>query len=236
MVESYLRSGKRIEVLISKEGLFENATIDTIEFIGLTVKIAEGDNEYILQSVGGGKYISDEDVSVTQGKVYSLEFEYEGEHLSASTYVPSKPIGFELSAYEIEIYRPGPGSTPGTAPTRPEPVDVSWENPDSDYHLVVVTVIEEDPKEISEGVVFRSGSFRNEPNTGTSYEINRFSFEYYGMHAVILYKLNSEYATLYEDTGNSSLNLKSPYSNVTNGLGIFTGVNSDTVYLNVKKL
>jgi hypothetical protein len=55
------------------------------------------------------------------------------------------------------------------------------------------------------------------------------------MHAVILYKLNPEYSTLYDDSGNSSINLKAPYSNITNGLGIFTGMNADTLYLNVKK-
>src|SRR5688500_266306 len=112
-VEAYLRPGKPVEVTISKEGLFQNATIDTIEFIdGLTVKIKEGDNSYALQSVGDGKYISDERVTVASGKVYALDFEYGDKALSASTYVPSSPEGFELSAYEIEINRPSPGSNP----------------------------------------------------------------------------------------------------------------------------
>jgi hypothetical protein len=237
VVEAYLRPGSPMEVTISKEGLFENGTIDTLEFIdGLTVRINEGDNSYTLQSIGDGKYVSGERVIVVSEKIYSLDFEYGNKEVSASTYVPSSPKGFELSAYEIDIVRPVPGSNPGTAPIRPEPIEVSWENPDNDYHLVVVTVIEKDPEEIAEsGFVFSGGSFRNEPNTGTTYQINQRSFEYYGMHAVILYKLNPEYATLYEESGNSSLNLKSPYSNVINGLGIFTGVNPDTLYLHVKK-
>src|SRR3989337_703107 len=182
VVEAYLKPGHPIEVTISKEGLFENSTIDTLEFInGLTVKINEGDNRYTLQSVGDGKYVSDERVIVASEKIYSLDFEYENKGVSASTYVPSRPEGFELSAYEIEINRPVPGSNPGTIPTRPEPVEVSWENPDNDYHLVVVTVVEKDPEKIAEGgFVIVSGSFRNEPNTGTTYEINQISFEYYG--------------------------------------------------------
>jgi hypothetical protein len=235
VVEAYLRPGSQMEVTISKESLFENGTIDTLEFInGLTVRINEGDNSYTLQSVGDGKYVSAETVIVASEKIYSLDFEYGDKALSASTYVPSSPEGFELSAYEIEIVRPIPGS--GVAPTRPEPIEVTWENPDNDYHLVVVTVVEKDPEEIAEGgFIISGGSFRNEPNTGTTYAINQFSFKYYGMHAVVLYKLNAEYATLYDESGNSSLNLKSPYSNVINGLGIFTSVNSDTLYLDVKK-
>jgi len=232
VVEAYLRPGQPIEMTISKEGLFENST-DSVEFIdGLTVKINEGSNRYTLQSVGDGKYISNDDVITASEKIYSLDFEFENKEISASTYVPSKPQGFKVSADEITVSRPAPG----TMPMRPEPIKVSWENPDNDYHLVVVTVVEEDPEKISEGgLSISGGGFRNEPNTETTYEINDISFKYYGMHAVVLYKLNPEYATLYEETGNSSLNLKSPYSNITNGLGIFTGINCDTLYINVKK-
>lgn len=236
VVEAYLRPGKPIDLTISKESLFVNSTIDTVEYIdGLTVTVSEGENNYLLQSVGNGKYVSDADIVVVPEKVYSLYFTYGDQELTASTYIPSMPGGFKLSAYEIEVDRPVPGS--GAPPERPEPIEASWENPNAEYHLVVVTVIDETPEEIETpgGVAIRSGSFRNEPNTETSYDIRDASFEYYGMHAVILYKLNPEYATLYEESGSSSLNLKAPYSNVANGLGIFTGVNSDTLYLDVKR-
>jgi hypothetical protein len=236
VVEAYLASGKAVEVTVSKEGLFKNGSKDSVQYIdGLTLNINDGSNNYILQSMGEGKYVSDENVIVDVQKIYTLDFVYEDNELKASTSVPSRPTGFELSTNEIEINLPTPGTGGGTAPVRPDPVDVSWENPDNDYHLVVVTVIEENPEQISTGGFRVSGSFRNKPNTGTTYEISQINFKYYGMHAVILYKLNPEYATLYDDSGSSSLNLKAPYSNITNGLGIFTAVNTDTLYLNVKK-
>jgi hypothetical protein len=237
VVEAYLRPGLPIEVLVSKEGLYVDSTNVTIEYIdGLTLNINDGTNNHKLQSIGGGRYISGENVVVEPQKTYVLNFEYNDKNLEASTWVPSKPTGFTLSTYEIEVTAPTPPA-PGTSPpARPEPIDVSWENPDGDYHLVVVKVIEENPEKISSGAVLISrGIFRNEPNTGTTYEINQISFQYYGMHAVILYKLNPEYSTLYDDSGNSSLSLKAPYSNISNGLGIFTALNSDTLYLNVKK-
>jgi hypothetical protein len=236
VVEAYLAAGKPIEVTVSKEGLFENSTKDTIEYIdGLTLKINDGNNNYFLHSTGNGKYVSDESVIVAAQQIYSLDFVYDDLELTASTLVPSSPKGFRLSTDEVVIETPTP--VPGTMPVRPDPVYVSWENPDNDYHLVVVNVIEENPEEISTtGRPVRiGGSFRNEPNTGTSYEIGQISFKYYGKHAVILYKLNPEYSTLYDDSGSSSLNLKAPYSNITNGLGIFTGMNADTLYLNVMK-
>lgn len=237
VVEAYLRPGEPIEVTVSKEGLFEDATLDSLEYIdGLALTVKEGDDEYALESVGDGRYVSEESVTVEAGKVYSLDFDYNSRSLSSSTYVPSQPVGFALSATEIEIERFDTSNPSGTPPTMADPIETSWDNPDNDYHMVVVTVIEEDPEEINEeGGLDFSGTFRNEPGTGTSYSLQQSSFEYYGMHAVVLYKLNAEYAALYEDSGSSSLNLKSPYSNITNGLGIFTGVNADTLYINVKK-
>lgn len=234
VVEAYLVAEERMTVTVTREALFQ--TGDTVEYVdGLSLSIHEGENVYSLQSAGDGKYLSNDDVVPEAGKSYSLHFDYENKPISSSSYIPGKPTGFALSASELEIVIPAAGSGP---PSMPDPVTASWSNPDNDYHMIVVTCIEEAPEEISfEGVprLVGGGTFRNEPNTGTSYNIGQPSFKYYGTHAVILYKLTPEYSTLYDNSGSSSLNLKSPYSNVTNGLGIFTGMNSDTLYLEVKK-
>jgi hypothetical protein len=233
VVEAYLVADEQITVTVSREGIFQ--TGDTVEFVdGLAVSIHDNDNEYAFESAGDGKYQSDKSVVPVAGETYSLYFNYEGKEITSSTLIPDDPTGFTLSASELEIVVPTPGNG---RPSRPDPVTASWSNPENDYHLIVVTCVEEDPVEISSTGgprLVAGGTFRNEPNTGTTYAIGQASFKYYGMHAVILYKLTPEYATLYEDSGNSSLNLKSPYSNVTNGLGIFTGMNSDTLYLRVK--
>ncbi|MGC8802585.1 MAG: hypothetical protein ACP5PS_02250 [Bacteroidales bacterium] len=56
---------------------------------------------------------------------------------------------------------------------------------------------------------------------------------YYGHNYVILYHLNPEYAALYKFSGNTSLNIKEPTSNIVNALGIFTGINADTLNIYV---
>ena len=50
---------------------------------------------------------------------------------------------------------------------------------------------------------------------------------------MVLYKVNPEYAALYEDPGDNSLTIKTPFSNIENGLGIFTAVHSDILYIDV---
>ncbi len=100
--------------------------------------------------------------------------------------------------------------------------------------MVVVESIDEDAE-----LIFDSDdahpprSFRNVPVQGDEQELSPRSFTYFGRHRVVLYRLNPEYAALYEDLENSSLGLTPPPSNIQNGLGIFTGINADTLYINV---
>ena len=119
----------------------------------------------------------------------------------------------------------------------PDPVVFTWSNPSNDYHLMVVRCIESSPVEISLGgaVLIGSGTFRTEPTQGSTQQIVPMRFRYYGLHEVVLYRILPEYAALYEDNGSNSTNLTTPPGNITNGLGIFTGVNAaDTLYITVQ--
>jgi len=49
----------------------------------------------------------------------------------------------------------------------------------------------------------------------------------------VLYHLNPEYAALYKFSGNTSLNIREPTTNIENALGIFTGINADTLKIYV---
>jgi len=50
---------------------------------------------------------------------------------------------------------------------------------------------------------------------------------------VILYHLNPEYAALYKFSGNTSLDIKEPVTNIENAMGIFTGISADTLKIHV---
>ena len=45
----------------------------------------------------------------------------------------------------------------------------------------------------------------------------------YGSHKVTIYKVNEEYALLYEISEQDSRDLNEPYTNINNCLGIFSG-------------
>lgn len=204
------------------------------------------DQEFPIFPVGNGIYQHPE-VVVENGRTYRLEFNWQGSVISAETYVPEQSPA-SLSTKQIDMDKiefnggfPG-GGFPGLDPT--DPVDIRWDNPEGDYYYVVIKNIEEDPEYINERIAefeatnggLRRFSFISAPEITDVYSINpQRDLTQFGTHRIIVYRVNPEYAALYETSGNSTLSLVQPPTNVRNGLGIFTGVSSDTLYLEVNK-
>ena len=122
--------------------------------------------------------------------------------------------------------------------TMPDPVKLSWTNNDASYYLVVIENIESSPEAIFNfGTKTPPGNrFRKQPVTSSGLEIRSQEFQYFGTHRLILFHVLPDYANLYNQSGTSSQNLTNPASSISNGYGIFTGLNSDTLYIEVKKL
>lgn len=230
IVEGYFASGHPMEVKVTSEVLFTST--DTVRIIdGLNMKVSvEGKSYNLLQDV---TRIYRAPVLIKSGKEYSISFDYGGKSIVSSTIIPPQPANFKASDSTIVI--PTFNSSAFTKfPIFPPPIVLTWDNPDESYYLVVVKNIEAKPNPINTGNVDRVFIFRSNPLQSNIFDIRSRQFQYYGRHWVILYKINAEYAALYQNNGNSSLNIKTPYTNVTNGLGIFTGINADTVKVRVK--
>lgn len=74
------------------------------------------------------------------------------------------------------------------------------------------------------------------PSVSDVYNIQSKKIRYYGRYRVVLYKVNEEYANLYESTSTSSQSLTNPYTNIENGKGIFTAFNTDTLFFELREL
>lgn len=232
VVESYLYPGDSLGVRISRQIAFSSSasySSSDINALSVTVTVNDTDN-YLLTPMGNGVYKSG--YRVRQHDRYQLHFSFNDKDVSGSTVIPSRPSGFMASVSTISI--PQMGSSTSGPPTMPDPVKLSWNNSDTSYYLVVVENIETNPTPIRDTSDGRPQMiFRNQPTTSNLYEIRSMSFQYYGTHRLILYHLNPDYAYLYGDNNNSSQTLTTPQSDITNGLGIFTGINSDTLWLEV---
>jgi hypothetical protein len=238
VVEAYLTPGKLITLKVAQTADNTSDSIKNAENItGLQIKIKTDSDSFYLKEISEGTYQSDSSITVLPGRTYDMEFDYKGKTISSETSVPTEPADFSISSTSIKAFTFDRSSMPpGQMPEMPDPLKVKWTNADGKYYMVVVECIESDPTPINSDDVPDMPFFRNKPdNVGSEYDIQSMSFKYYGKHLVILCKLNAEYAGLYNENGTSSQNIGSPYSNIENGLGIFTAFNADTMAITVTK-
>jgi len=237
IVESYLYVGQPILTKITRITPYDaNAPKAEDDINNLTVTILEDNQEITLQPMGDGIYESSADFKLKENVDYTIQFYFNNKEVTAITRALTKPKEFTQSVTSIKVTGFS-GSFTGGMPDFPDPVKTTWSNPESDYYLVVVENTEENPTAINDfGDSERPARlFRNEPTQTNSYDIRAQQFQYYGMHRIILFHINPEYSALYKDSGTTSQNITTPPTNVINGLGIFTAIHSDTLFLNVTK-
>jgi hypothetical protein len=238
IVESYLKPGDHPLIIISRQIPFSSTSNMSADDINsLSISITNNTTSVNLTPLGEGKYI-DSSMIITENERYELSFIYNSKVVSAYTDIPSKPLHFTQSSTSITIATMDISSWPPTTrPTMPDPISLTWENSDASYYIVIIENMETTLTPIRDfGDNAPPGNmFRKPPTTSPGLEINSMEFQYYGNHRLILYHVLPDYASLYSDNQTSSQNLTNPSTSITNGYGIFTGLNSDTLYINVMK-
>lgn len=242
VVEAYLAPGQPMTVHVTKQIPFNADTTGQGQPIaGLALKISGNTTTYALRYVGDGLYQTAVDAMPKLGQTYTLAFDYLGQRVTATTQIPAKPAGYQQDITEL-VRTPqvqgGPGGG-GGGPQQQGAVRLSWQNPTAEYYFVVVDNVEATPILINQNVnpnrpLQQNRRFRNQPTQSDFDNVRGQSFQYYGKHRMVLFHLNPDYAALYKQNSTSTQNIATPPTTVVNGLGIFTGVNTDTLYVNVK--
>lgn len=235
IVESYLKPGEHPLVKISRQTPFSaSVTYSSDDIENLSIQIKNKSTSYVLTPIGDGQYI-DSTLTVEEGERYDLSFNYNSRSVTAYTDIPAKPLNFEQSATSITIEQMTAGGVPGERPTMPDPVFLTWDNVDNSYYIVVIENMELTLTAINDfGDKERPGNrFKKPPTTASGLRIQSMEFQYYGKHRLILYHVLPDYASLYSENQTSSQNLTNPSTSIMNGYGIFTGLNSDTLYISV---
>jgi hypothetical protein len=232
VVQAFLQPGAVPSVKVTQQLPFgsTDTVVHTIDH--LAMQIESNGTIYPMSFVDTGTYVGN--FQPVAGQIYSLSFVYNGKTVTAQTVIPTKATNYKTTATSIHV---PPFTSGGGFGNLPDPIDLTWDNPDMSYYLVVIANTETDPTSIFPVTdnKFPRRSFRSQPEQISAYEINARSFRYYGHHDVILYHLNAEYASLYDNSGNNSQNLTTPFTNIVGGLGIFTGVNADTIGVTVSQ-
>jgi hypothetical protein len=240
IVESYLRPDNYPLVKITRQIPFSSGvdySEDNID--ALSIKLTHNNTDFTLKPLGDGQYI-DSSLIIKEGERYDISFIYNKKNVSAYTNVPTKPLNFTQSVKSISLEKMD--STTGRqwmgGVSMPEPLTLTWDNSDGSYYIVVIENMASTLVPIRDfGSRQPPGNrFRKAPTTASGLELMPMEFQYFGKHRLILYHVLPDYASLYSENQSSSLNLTNPSTSIINGYGIFTGLNSDTLFIDIIQL
>lgn len=238
-VQAFLHAGQTLDTVtfgkvIPLDSLEAEAAPDDLLPV---VKSSDGET-FPLHFLGEtGKY-GNADLLIEVGKTYSLEVSWNGKIVSAETFVPAAPQGVTLTDTIIERKKITSFQDLQNM-TVPDPIEVNWQGEAGAWYFVSVKNIEADPEPVADIQFGGSGvrpDFLTEPSSNVFYVINTFrDITHFGKYEVKIFRVNPEYVALYEDNTSGTGSLNEIRTNVLNGYGIFTGVNSTSVFFEVKK-
>jgi len=249
VIQAYLYPGEPItNFQITNLLSFESADTIIRPISNAIVSISGNGKTYQLQAADtNGNYVyKGNDLQILPFNTYSLNVSYQNQQITAQTTVPAPPDSVALSdstiTYDSTLYTGG-GIFSGQGNTLPS-LSLSWKNPNADYFYIKIDNLEASPERISFGfrrnpsgtsIISLGRRFVTQPVQSNSSELRiPNEIQYYGHYRILLYRVTKDYALLYENRQQDSRNLTEPYTNIQNGLGIFTAFSpSDSLFFRV---
>lgn len=232
VVESYIKAGdSTILVYLSKILPFSDDTTNIKTMIpGIKIYI----NGSQLVEVDTGIYkLQLVNQKIKAGNTYNLKLDYAGNTLTSQTTIPEAPVDFAISTSYIYTDRITAGSM--GHPSMIDPIELSWSNTDNSYYYLIMNYLEDTPDYVNGNMAGSNFQFMQSasPTQENTYRIDQHELNCFGTYQLILFKVNPEFNDVFTLNGSNSNNLVNPITNITNGFGVFTGMNSDTLYLEV---
>lgn len=233
VVEGYLVPGVKVQIKVYYQKYLEDTISYGFPITGLALKISDGTTTIALTEHAQGIYTYADTTFIKDRKTYFLSFEHNGHAITAKTTVPDKPTHFVVSDTLQVVPEISFGSTPEVF----APVTFNWANTTSGYYMMVLKNMESSKVSIGGNFGSSSSSIDRSIILGqvAKYQSQQMTYQYLGLHQVILFHINQEYSDALNSNGGSSLNLTNPYTNIVNGLGIFTAMQADTLRITVTR-
>ncbi len=243
VVEAYIYAGTNLtNINLTSMISFGNDSTGGEGIEDALVTLGKDSRIWLLQHNpdSAGNYIPEQDITVEPGDTFSLMIEAGGMMLQSSTVVPDLPPEINLSASSIYIPKVDNPRDQGQIDF-PDPIELTWDNPDKRYYYFRIENIERDPESIMpdppDDMPFAKGGFAfqmvTRPVNDDLYRITTRELTHFGTHRLIVYSVNQEYVNLFETQEQDTRKLNEPFTNIENGLGIFTSFSSDTLFFEV---
>ncbi len=248
VIEAFIFAGEAVEdIRVTSTLPFSSTDTLASPINDATIRLIKNGTSYALTASGTNGYYHypGQDLTVSPGDQFRLEMEYMGQLATAETTVPPPPIDvvmdstiMEVPSFEFGGGGPRGGGPGGAGAGLDNSLTVTWDNTSDLLHYVVINGLEENHESIfPEFIGQRIGRFRfiSEPNRENFFEINLLILEGLGAHEARVYRVNQEYADLYESRVQDSRDLNEPPNNVDGALGIFSAFNSTAIPFDVKR-
>ncbi len=183
------------------------------------------------------------DLEILPNESIDLEVEVNGRISTATTHVPTPPVNIRSSKDQmvIPIINSGLDFLNGD-PLADAEIIVNWSNPNNELHYTVIEfrsnllkpILPPDVQAVVDGIL-EDFAIITVPSTDTTITVSGALLPSYGPYMVKIYKVNQEYADLYESEEQDSRDLNEPPSNIINARGIFSAFASDSVAFEVVK-
>ncbi len=242
VVEAFLFAGEPVDDIRLIETVPLSDTVDAPPINDASVVLYKNGLSYTLVPTGDSGYYSypGDDLLIEAGDTIGIEISCHGSVATGETVVPEAPSGVAIDESTLWVPDFETGVFGGGFNREDSQLAATWENTNELLHFVVIEFLGDSASvetimpDIFDG--FR-GRFRfiTEPTTDDYYFIDMRSLQYLGPHVARIYRVNDEYAQLYENRTQDSRDLNEPPTNIVGGLGVFSAFNSDSVYFEVAR-
>lgn len=183
------------------------------------------------------------DLEILPNEIIDLSVDVNGRVSTATTHVPTPPVNIESSKDQMVIPTINSGlDFLNGDPLADAEIIVTWDNPNDELHYTVIEfrsnllrpILPPDVQKVVDGIL-EDFAIITIPSTDTVLTVNGALLPSYGPYMVKIYKVNQEYADLYESEEQDSRDLNEPPSNIINARGIFSAFASDSVAFEVVK-
>jgi hypothetical protein len=246
VVEAYVYSGEPVnEITIKSLVPLSEPEGESEIIVNAAVTLMKNGVKYELtynSSTRKYQYI-EFDLEIFPEDVLDIEIDVNGRIATANTIVPTVPVDIKISKTEMIIPEiNGIGDFINGDPLADAELTVDWSNPDNELHYAVVEfrsnllkpILPGSIQEVVDGIL-EDFAIITVPSTDTVLTVSGALLPSYGPYVVKIYKVNQEYADLYESETQDSRDLNDPPSNLINAQGIFSAFASDSVSFEVIK-
>ena len=244
VIEGFIFAGEPVNDIKIKEqtGIDEPDSLNRLIKDAIVVLI-KGGQEYLLQYDEDTYKYFDGDLVVESGDKFRIEVTVGDRMAYAETTVPAPTQGLSISDTEVIVptlvlsFSLINQLTDLFFNAR---LTTRWENPNNELHFIVVESVvtevdpifpdgfPEDARDFLAGFKFAPQALEVD-----TFDIIGIAFESYGRYRAKVYRVNQEYADLFNNPEQDSRDLTLPPSNVINGFGIFSAFAADSVFFDI---